>query len=134
MSVDRIVAHLRGELPSWESSASQRLPSVRLLARREGVGPATVQAAYQQLAAEGLVEARLRIGWFAVSRKTRQRRDAALETLRQKVKPSIEQTLMSGLSRTLVRREVLRIIQEATPRPLLLPQRLTSAERSPTEM
>ena len=113
MSVDRIVTYLRHQLSTRESSASRRLPSVRLLARREGVGPATVQTAYQQLAAEGLVEARPRVGWFAVNREARQQREAALEILRQEVKPPIEKTLTSGLSRTLVRREILRIIRES---------------------
>ncbi|NDY92399.1 aminotransferase-like domain-containing protein [Ideonella livida] len=41
-----------------------RLPSVREAARRQGVSPATVVAAYDQLLAQGLVEARRQRGFF----------------------------------------------------------------------
>ena len=41
-----------------------RLPSVRECARRHGVSPATVVAAYDQLLARGLVEARPQRGFF----------------------------------------------------------------------
>jgi DNA-binding transcriptional MocR family regulator len=41
-----------------------RLPSVRECARRHGVSPATVVAAYDQLQAHGLVEARRQRGFF----------------------------------------------------------------------
>jgi len=41
-----------------------RLPSVRECARRHGVSPATVVAAYDQLLAQGLVEARRQRGFF----------------------------------------------------------------------
>ncbi len=48
-----------------------RLPSVRLCAEQQGVSPSTVVAAYDQLLAKGLVEARRNRGFFV--------RDAALE-------------------------------------------------------
>src|SRR6185295_2577719 len=41
-----------------------RLPSVRECARAHGVSPATVVAAYDQLQARGLVEARRQRGFF----------------------------------------------------------------------
>src|SRR4051812_45263573 len=41
-----------------------RLPSVRECARRHAVSPATVVAAYDQLLARGLVEARRNRGFF----------------------------------------------------------------------
>ncbi|HYD75257.1 PLP-dependent aminotransferase family protein [Ramlibacter sp.] len=41
-----------------------RLPSVRLCAQQQGVSPATVVAAYDQLLAQGLVEARKNRGFF----------------------------------------------------------------------
>lgn len=41
-----------------------RLPSVRLCARQQGVSPSTVVAAYDQLQAQGLVEARPQRGYF----------------------------------------------------------------------
>lgn len=44
--------------------AGTRLPSVRDCARRHGVSPTTVVAAYDQLQAQGLVEARRQRGFF----------------------------------------------------------------------
>lgn len=44
-----------------------RLPSVRECARRHGVSPSTVVAAYDQLQAQGLVEARRQRGFFVRS-------------------------------------------------------------------
>ena len=41
-----------------------RLPSVRLCAEQQGVSPSTVVAAYDQLLAQGLVEARKNRGFF----------------------------------------------------------------------
>src|SRR6187401_2943385 len=41
-----------------------RLPSVRECARQQGVSPHTVVAAYDQLLAQGLVEARRQRGFF----------------------------------------------------------------------
>ena len=41
-----------------------RLPSVRLCAQQQGVSPSTVVAAYDQLLAQGLVEARPHRGFF----------------------------------------------------------------------
>ena len=41
-----------------------RLPSVRLCARQQGVSPSTVVAAYDQLLAQGLVQARKNRGFF----------------------------------------------------------------------
>src|SRR3954466_11904611 len=41
-----------------------RLPSVRECARQQGVSPSTVVAAYDQLLAQGLVEARRNRGFF----------------------------------------------------------------------
>ena len=93
-------------------SRDKPLPSVRTLACREGVSPATVQAAYRQLANEGLVEARPGMGWFAVSQSCRQRRKLALAQLQLSTRPAIQQALASGLSRYLVRLEVLRIVTD----------------------
>jgi len=44
--------------------AGARLPSVRETAQTQGVNPSTVVAAYDQLLAWGLVEARPRRGFF----------------------------------------------------------------------
>ena len=44
--------------------AGARLPSVRECARQQGVSPYTVVAAYDQLQAQGLVEARSQRGFY----------------------------------------------------------------------
>jgi DNA-binding transcriptional MocR family regulator len=56
-----------------------RLPSVRECARRHGVSPHTVVAAYDQLLAQGLVEARRQRGFFVRPQRTGPARHAAPE-------------------------------------------------------
>lgn len=57
-----------------------RLPSVRECARQQGVSPSTVVAAYDQLQAQGLVEAQRQRGFFV--RETSPARGAATAPLR----------------------------------------------------
>lgn len=64
----RFAEHIRQRL----MAPGARLPSVRECARRHGVSPYTVVAAYDQLLAQGLVEARKQRGFFVRD----QRRDA----------------------------------------------------------
>jgi DNA-binding transcriptional regulator YhcF (GntR family) len=109
-SADRIASGLRQSLLAGELPHDQALPSVRFLARREGIGTATAQAAYRQLAAEGLVESRPGIGWFPIRRTGTRRRKIALAALRDYTHPAIQQALAKGLSRTLIRREILQLI------------------------
>jgi DNA-binding transcriptional MocR family regulator len=66
------LASLPEQLASWFAAriharalgAGARLPSVREAARRHGLSPSTVVAAYDQLQAQGLVEARAQRGYF----------------------------------------------------------------------
>jgi DNA-binding transcriptional MocR family regulator len=57
---NRFAEHIRQRL----MAPGARLPSVRECARRHGVSPYTVVAAYDQLLAQGLVEARKQRGFF----------------------------------------------------------------------
>jgi len=66
----RFAEHIRQHL----IAPGARLPSVRECARRHGVSPYTVVAAYDQLLAQGLVESRKQRGFFVRD----QRRSAAL--------------------------------------------------------
>ncbi len=113
-SAERIASRLRLHLLAGKVPEDLRLPSVRTLARRYSVGPATVQAAYRALAAEGLVEARPRLGWFVVPRAGRMRRKKALANLQLSVRKPIRCALDSGLSRYVVRREILRMLSRQT--------------------
>lgn len=63
-----------------------RLPSVRECARRHMVSPSTVVAAYDQLAAQGLVEARPQRGFFVRAPRTQRR--AATSAPQETVAPS----------------------------------------------
>ena len=57
---DRFAERIRTRL----LAPGARLPSVRLCAQQQGVSPSTVVAAYDQLLAQGLVEARPQRGFF----------------------------------------------------------------------
>ncbi|MDB5828026.1 MAG: GntR family transcriptional regulator, partial [Variovorax sp.] len=53
-----------------------RLPSVRECARQQGVSPHTVVAAYDQLLAQGMVEARKQRGFYVRDSAPSQSQDA----------------------------------------------------------
>ena len=117
-SVECIVSGLRLRLLAGDMPEAVPLPSVRALARRHAVGPATVQAAYRVLAAEGLVKSRRRIGWFVVPRAGKKRRKKALAILRLSIQSPIRHALASGLSHHLVRREILRTLSRRAAGPV----------------
>ncbi len=64
----RFAEHIRQRL----MAPGARLPSVRECARRHGVSPYTVVAAYDQLLAQGLVEARKQRGFFVRDQQRRE--------------------------------------------------------------
>lgn len=71
---DSSSSRLAAELRSWiaDRAPGTRLPSTRLLARENGVGPVTVQESLRILTAEGLIETRPGVGTFvATARHTR---------------------------------------------------------------
>jgi DNA-binding transcriptional MocR family regulator len=61
---EQLAAHYATHIRHRLIAAGTRLPSVRDGARRHGVSPHTVVAAYDQLLAQGLVEARRQRGFF----------------------------------------------------------------------
>jgi DNA-binding transcriptional MocR family regulator len=77
-----------------------RLPSVRECARRHGVSPHTVVAAYDQLLAQGLVEARRQRGFFvreAARGPSSPAAQAAAEPVRARVAPVDATALIRGM-------------------------------------
>ena len=56
---------LRAKIATREFLPDQRLPSVREVALSAGVNPNTVQKAFDQLEAEGLLYSQRGSGWFA---------------------------------------------------------------------
>ena len=73
-----------------------RLPSVRECARRHGVSAYTVVAAYDQLQAQGLVEARRQRGFFVRETASETPRPSAAKALRVPL-PISATTLMRGM-------------------------------------
>ncbi|TGV27257.1 GntR family transcriptional regulator, partial [Mesorhizobium sp. M00.F.Ca.ET.186.01.1.1] len=53
------------QIVSGEIAAGTRMPSIRQMAEASGVAKNTVEAAYQQLLAEGYLTSRERSGFFA---------------------------------------------------------------------
>ena len=109
---DRIAHQLRTRLLAGHWPVTKPLPAVRTLARREQVSHAAVQQAYRQLEAEGLVRTRPRIGRFPLPLSPRQRQQKPVAALREAVTEPIRTALSAGLSRTLIRRELLRRVDE----------------------
>lgn len=72
-----------------------RLPSVRDCARQHGVSPHTVVAAYDQLQAEGLLEARRQRGFFV--RDVRETRPAPVRTTAPRQAPLDAAALIRGM-------------------------------------
>jgi len=63
----RVAGLIEGQIASGVLCVGARAPSVRALARSAGVSVATVNQAYQQLEARGLLEARPRSGYFVAA-------------------------------------------------------------------
>jgi DNA-binding transcriptional MocR family regulator len=75
-----------------------RLPSVREAARRHGVSPSTVVAAYDRLQAQGLVEARPQRGFFVRARPSAaSQRPAPPPAVRTQAAPVDATALMRGM-------------------------------------
>ena len=79
---------------------------------RENVSHTAVQQAYRQLEAEGLVRTRPRIGRFALPLSPRQRQQKPVAALHEAATEPIRAALNAGLSRTLIRKELLRRVDE----------------------
>ena len=61
---DQLAMWLAAQIHARTLSAGTRLPSVREAAQRFGLSPSTVVSAYDQLQAQGLIEARAQRGYF----------------------------------------------------------------------
>ncbi len=74
---EQVAEHYAERIRQRLLAPGARLPSVRDCARRHGVSPHTVVAAYDQLLAQGLVEARRQRGFFVRDRRAPEPRAAS---------------------------------------------------------
>jgi DNA-binding transcriptional MocR family regulator len=74
-----------------------RLPSVRLCAQQQGLSPSTVVAAYEQLLAQGLVEARRNRGFFVRERRVAARAQPAADAAPTMTPPVSAAALIRGM-------------------------------------
>jgi len=83
----QIAARVRVAIAAGELQPGEALPSVRELARRLRMNPATVAQAYKELAREGFVETRHGAGTFikevGVDRRKEERRTKATSLVRR---------------------------------------------------
>ncbi len=61
----QIYEYIRKEIADGKISCGEKLPSTRLLAKHLLLSRSTVETAYEQLFAEGYIEARDRRGYYA---------------------------------------------------------------------
>jgi GntR family transcriptional regulator/MocR family aminotransferase len=67
LSVNQIVGAIKDQIVADKVAPGCRLPPVRVLAHQLGMSKNTVQTAYDELVAQGLVESRERVGLFVAS-------------------------------------------------------------------
>ena len=67
LSANQIVMALKEQMTMDKVAPGCRLPPVRVLAHQLGISKNTVQTAYDELAAQGLVESKQRVGLFVAS-------------------------------------------------------------------
>jgi GntR family transcriptional regulator len=94
----QIAVRLKAAIATGELAAGDMLPSVRQLAGRLRINPATVTQAYRNLEDEGFAESRQGAGTFvqAVARETRTRERAA--QARRLVRDLLAEAARHGLS------------------------------------
>lgn len=68
---EQIVAGIKSQIESNHAPSGCRLPPVRVLAHQLGISKTTVQTAYDELVAQGIVESRRRIGLFVAEKDPR---------------------------------------------------------------
>jgi DNA-binding transcriptional MocR family regulator len=91
---EQLAGHFAERIRQRLLSPGARLPSVRECAQRHGVSPHTVVAAYDQLLAQGLVEARRQRGFFVRESRTALRPPAARPAAGPQHQPPVDATAL----------------------------------------
>ncbi len=115
---EALATQLRQRIHVGALRGGERVPSVRVMSQQAGVSIGTVIQAYQQLEAQGVIEARPQSGYYVrVSRLPR----IAAERARSAVRPrSLSPSLLDQVL-TVYTRSDLVPLHAATPSPALLP-------------
>jgi GntR family transcriptional regulator len=95
---EQIASYYKAQVASGRIAAGDPLPSVRQLAARLRINPATVSQAYRSLEAEGFAESRQGSGTFVRTVGTEQRgRERALQA-RRLVRDLLADAVRAGVS------------------------------------
>lgn len=95
---EQIAARIRVAVAAAELSPGDALPSVRALAKRLRVNPATVVQAYRELEGEGFVEMRQGAGTFVREVGPARRSEARADQARRLVRSLLEDAAALGLN------------------------------------
>jgi len=95
---EQIAARVRVAVASGEFLPGEGLPSVRGLARRLRINPATVAQAYRELSGEGFVETRHGAGTFVRQVAEGRRRDERRTRAQEMVRRLLEDGARLGIS------------------------------------
>lgn len=100
----QIADRVRVAVANGELAAGDALPSVRVLASRLRVNPATVVQAYRDLEQEGIVDMRQGAGSFVADVAPERRARARAATARKLVRDLLAEAARQGLSADELRR------------------------------
>ncbi len=124
---ESLALSLQRRIQSGALEAGQRVPSVRAMSRQAGVSVGTVVQAYQQLEAQGVIEARPQSGYYVRAVRLP---GIGLTRLRAAPKPrSPSRSLLDQVLHVYARDDLLPL-HSATPAPSMLPtQRISRITR-----
>lgn len=110
----QIADRVRVAVASGELQSGDDLPSVRALATRLRVNPATIAQAYRELEREGLVEMRQGAGTFVAPLSSESRKHERTAAARRLVREMLISAARLGLSPADVRRALTLELPETT--------------------
>ncbi|MDZ4814501.1 MAG: PLP-dependent aminotransferase family protein [Pseudomonadota bacterium] len=118
---ESLALQLHRRIHSGAFGAGERVPSVRAMSRQAGVSIGTVVQAYQQLEAQGVIEARPQSGFYVCAARL-----PGIGQARQRAAPKPRSLSRSLLDQVLsvYARDDLVPLHSATPAPSLLPTQL----------
>lgn len=95
---EQLVQQIRELILSGTLAEHFRLPSIRALAREQGIGVVTVQRAFEDLEREGMVYARQGKGYFVAPIDGDRRKSVAREQTRSRLERPLGEARAMGLA------------------------------------